>query len=119
MAVLGPGLIGGIGIIAGLPALLLLLLTAGAAGFVVAYPGGGQWRLSATVGAGANVVSFLVVSIPFVPSVLMDPEFRQAALGVAGVLVPFVVIGVGYGAVVGFGGAYVARDVARRSLRGL
>jgi hypothetical protein len=115
VAIVAPGLLGGLGIIFGLPAVLLLLLTAGGAGFLVAHPGGGERRMSALAGAAANLVSFMVVSAPFLPTILADPEFRVAALSLATVVVPLFGVGLGFGALVGYGGAFVARDVARRT----
>jgi hypothetical protein len=114
-AIGGPGLIGGIGIILGLPALLLLLLIAGAAGFVVAHPGRGRPRLSAYAGLGASAVALFVVAAPFVPTLLGDAEFRTTALTLVTVIGPVVVVSLGLGAVIGYGGGWVGRDVARRS----
>jgi hypothetical protein len=115
LSIIGPGAIGGLGILFGLPAAILLLLTAGLAGFTVAYPGGGHRFLSAYAGLGANFVSFVIVTAPYVPSLLGDVAFRQAAAALAGLVAPVVVVGLGLGALVGYGGGWVGRDVARRS----
>jgi hypothetical protein len=114
LVMVGPGVVGGIGIIFGLPGVLLLVLAAGAAGFVVAHPAGGRAPLSAFAGAGAAFVALLTVAAPFVPALVTDAEFRSAAVGLAGLITPLIVVGVGLGALAGYGGAFVGRDVARR-----
>lgn len=115
IATVGPGLLGGFCIILGLPSLLVLLLVAGAAGFFVAHPGGGRAPLSALAGAGACLVALLGVAAPFVPTLLTDAEFRHAALNLTGLAGGIIVVVLGFGALVGYGGAFVARDVARRT----
>jgi hypothetical protein len=113
----GPGLLGGVGVLLGLPALLVLFICAGAAGFFVAYPGGGWPRLSAYAGLGANLVALIVIGLPFAAALMADIEFRGAVLGVIGVIAPVVIVTLGVGAVVGYGGGWVGRDVARRNPR--
>jgi hypothetical protein len=115
IAMVGPGVIGGLAILTGLPALLVLVLVAGAAGFFVAHPGGGRATLSAFAGSRACFVALLGVGAPFVPSLVSDADFRQAALGVIGLPLAIVLIVLGLGALVGYAGAYVGRDVARRT----
>ena len=43
-------------------------------------------------------------------------ELRQAALNLTGLAGGVVVVTLGFGALVGFSGAFVARDVARRTV---
>jgi hypothetical protein len=64
-------------------------------------------------GAGSNLASFLVVAAPFIPTLLADPEFRLATLGLLNAAYVFVGAGLGFGALVGAGGALIARDLAR------
>lgn len=115
LATVGPGLLGGFCIVLGLPSLLVLLLVGGAAGFFVAHPGGGRAPLSSLAGAGACFVALLGVAAPFVPTLLTDPDFREAAVNLTGLAGGVIVVVLGFGALVGYGGAFVARDVARRT----
>jgi len=113
LEVLGPGVVGGVGVILGIPVILMLVPTACVAGFLVAYRDGSRRRESALAGAGSNLTAFLVVAAPFVPTVLTDSEFRLATLGVLSVVALFVGAGLGFGALLGAGGALIARDLAR------
>jgi hypothetical protein len=113
-AVIGPGIAGGLGVLFGLPAFLLLIITAGAAGFFVAHSGVAQLRFSAYAGLAANLVTLIVVGFPFAAGLVADPEFRGALVGLIGVISPAVVVTLGLGAVVGYGGGWIGRDVARR-----
>lgn len=115
IATVGSGLLGGFGIIIGLPALFVFLIAAGAAGFFVARPGGGRAPVSALAGAAACFITLLGVAAPFLPTFLSDGDFRQAALNLSGLAAGVTVVVLGFGALVGYGGAYVARDVARRT----
>jgi hypothetical protein len=117
VSMVGPGLVGGVGVLFGLPAFLLLLLTAGAAGFVVAYPARGQPRLSAYTGLGANAIALIVAGLPFIPGIVADPAFREAAQALIGPIGSVAILVLGVGAIVGYGGGWVGRDVARHNVR--